>query len=85
MRLGADVRALARNPDSVGLPDDVRVVRGDLLEPDTLDAALGGVGLVFLVWPFFTAEGGACGLAAAHWQAPTVSAETLLKLPKGTP
>ncbi len=33
---GAAVSGLTRNPESVGLPDDV--VRGDLFGPDTLDA-----------------------------------------------
>ncbi len=53
---GAPVRALVRNPDSAGLPDGVEVVRGDLSDPDTLDAAPEGVEAVFLVWPFMTAE-----------------------------
>jgi uncharacterized protein YbjT (DUF2867 family) len=53
---GVAVRALARNPDSAGLPDGVEVVRGDLVDPDTLDACLDGVEAVFLVWPFLTAE-----------------------------
>lgn len=53
---GATVRALARNPDTADLPDGVEVVRGDLTEPDTLDAALDGVDSVFLIWPFFTAD-----------------------------
>jgi len=54
---GADVRALTRNPDFARLPDGVEVVRADLFEPDTLDAALEGVGTVFLLWPSFTADG----------------------------
>jgi uncharacterized protein YbjT (DUF2867 family) len=53
---GVAVRALARNPDSAGLPDGVEVVRGDLTAPDTLDACLDGVEAVFLVWPFLTAD-----------------------------
>ncbi len=55
----AAVRALVRNPDSAVLPDGVEVVRGDLFEPDTLEAALEGVGPVFLLWPSFTADGAA--------------------------
>lgn len=53
---GAAVRALARNPDSAGLPGGVEVVRGDLSVPTTLDACLDGVDVVFLVWPFLTAD-----------------------------
>lgn len=53
---GVAVRALTRGPDSAGLPGGVEVVRGDLADPDTLDACLDGVDAVFLVWPFFTAE-----------------------------
>ncbi len=51
--LGADaaVRALVRNPDSVGLPGRVEVMRGDLSVPNTLDSCLYGVEAVFLVWP----------------------------------
>ncbi|MFD8530587.1 NAD(P)H-binding protein [Streptosporangium canum] len=54
---GAAVRALVRDPSSAGLPEEVDVVRGDLSAPDTLEAALDGVESVFLVWPFFTADG----------------------------
>jgi len=53
---GADVRALVRNPDAADLPDGVGVVRGDLSEPGTLGPCLDGVGALFLVWPFLTAE-----------------------------
>lgn len=51
--LGTDatVRALARNPDSAGLPGRVEVMRGDLSVPNTLDSCLDGVEAVFLVWP----------------------------------
>lgn len=55
-RIGADVRALVRDPDSAALPDGAQVVRGDLSIPETVAAALEGVESVFLVWPFFTAE-----------------------------
>lgn len=47
---GAQVRALARNPDAAGLPPQVEVVRGDLTLPETLDGCLDGVDAVFLVW-----------------------------------
>ncbi|WP_308209043.1 zinc-binding dehydrogenase [Actinoallomurus purpureus] len=54
---GAEVRALARDPEAARLPAGVQVMGGDLSEPDTLHASLAGVGVVFLVWPFATAEG----------------------------
>lgn len=44
------VRALARNPETAGLPSQVEVVRGDLTDPATLDASLDGVDAVFLMW-----------------------------------
>ncbi len=44
------VRALARTPESAGLPRRVEVVRGDLTDPATLDAALSDIDAVFLVW-----------------------------------
>ena len=44
------VRALARNPESAGLPRQVEVVRGDLTVPTTLDRCLDGVDAVFLMW-----------------------------------
>ncbi|MER7894215.1 NAD(P)H-binding protein [Micromonospora sp. NPDC094482] len=51
LELGADVRALVREPDAARLPAGVAVAAGDLTRPDTLDAALAGVDSVFLVWP----------------------------------
>ena len=56
LHTGAAVRALTRDPDSADLPDGVEVVRGDLSDPGSLDACLEGVEVVFLVWPFMTAE-----------------------------
>jgi uncharacterized protein YbjT (DUF2867 family) len=47
---GAQVRALARNPDAAQLPPQVEVVRGDLTLPQTLDGCLDGIDTVFLVW-----------------------------------
>src|SRR5262245_53195960 len=47
---GCRIRAMSRNPRSATLPADVEVVRGDLSEPDTLDACLNGIDSVFLVW-----------------------------------
>ena len=53
---GAAVRAFVRDP-AAALPDGAEAVRGNLSEPETLGAALEGVDSVFLVWPFFSAEG----------------------------
>ena len=47
---GAQLRALARNPDAAQLPAQVEVVAGDLTIPETLDSGLDGVDSVFLVW-----------------------------------
>lgn len=47
--LGAPVRVMARNPETVRLAR-VEVMRGDLTAPETLDACLDGVEAVFLVW-----------------------------------
>jgi uncharacterized protein YbjT (DUF2867 family) len=47
---GVQVRALARNPHTAGLPPHVEVVRGDLTLPETLDGCLDGIDAVFLVW-----------------------------------
>ncbi|WP_431977692.1 SDR family oxidoreductase [Micromonospora haikouensis] len=48
---GVPVRALVRRADAAAtLPADVEVVTGDLTVPGSLDAALPGVGAVFLVW-----------------------------------
>ena len=47
---GVQLRALARNPHTAGLPPHVDVVRGDLTLADTLDGPLDGIDAVFLVW-----------------------------------
>ncbi|MDH2427484.1 NAD(P)H-binding protein [Sphaerisporangium sp. TRM90804] len=53
---GAAVRALTRDPASARLPGGAEVVRGDLGDPGSLDAALEGVASVFLVWPTLSAD-----------------------------
>jgi uncharacterized protein YbjT (DUF2867 family) len=45
---GVPVRALTRRPATAGLPATVEVVGGDLTVPESLDAALQGVGAVSL-------------------------------------
>ena len=47
---GVPVRALTRRPATAGLPPSVEVVAGDLTVPESLEAALQGVGAVFLLW-----------------------------------
>jgi len=47
---GAQVRAMARKPETADLPPQIEVMRGDLTLPETLDECLGGVDTVFLVW-----------------------------------
>jgi uncharacterized protein YbjT (DUF2867 family) len=54
---GVAVRAVVRDPQTAALPAGVDVVRADLSEPATLAPHLGGVDAVFLVWPFFGADG----------------------------
>ncbi|MFI7487369.1 NAD(P)H-binding protein [Micromonospora echinaurantiaca] len=58
-QLRVPVRALARDPAAARLPAGVEVVRGDLTDPDSLAAALTGVGAVFLLWPSYSVEGAA--------------------------
>ncbi|UVS77612.1 SDR family oxidoreductase [Actinokineospora sp. UTMC 2448] len=59
---GAAVRALTRNPGAARLPAEV--VGGDLADPDSLDAALDGVGAVLLVFPTLAADHAADALIA---------------------
>ena len=54
---GFDVRVVVRDPETAGLPVGVDVMRGDLVDPESLSAALAGVDAVFLLWPFFSAGG----------------------------
>ncbi|MFF4159695.1 NAD(P)H-binding protein [Streptomyces sp. NPDC001678] len=48
MAAGVRVRALTRAPEAAGLPPGVEVHKGDLTLPDTLPAALEGVGRLYL-------------------------------------
>src|SRR5262249_36523391 len=47
---GVPIRVLARNPESLNFSRQTEFVRGDLTEPETLDAGLDGIETVFLVW-----------------------------------
>lgn len=51
----ADVRVLSRNPTTASAHTEA--VAGDLAQPESLAAAVDGVGVVFLIWPFLTADG----------------------------
>jgi uncharacterized protein YbjT (DUF2867 family) len=51
LRADVPVRALTRQPELAALPIGAEVVVGDLTAPASLNAALHGVGAVFLVWP----------------------------------
>jgi uncharacterized protein YbjT (DUF2867 family) len=53
---GTAVRALARNPETSGLPAGAEVVRGDVSAPATLDGGADGVDAVFLLWPLLTSD-----------------------------
>src|SRR5215831_12234137 len=56
LRRGTHVRALARNPQSAGLPHEVDVVRGDLAIPETVDAVVKGAEAAFLLWGLPTTD-----------------------------
>ncbi|WP_017591839.1 NAD(P)H-binding protein [Nocardiopsis potens] len=60
---GASVRALVRDP-AAALPEGAEAAAGDLAAPETLDAALEGVGAVFLIWPFLDTAGAPAVLEA---------------------
>ena len=67
---GVPVRALTRRPEAAAtLPGNVDVVTGDLTVPESLDAALHGVGAVFLLWTVPPATAPAViGRLASHAQ-----------------
>lgn len=46
---GAQVRALVRNPAKAAFPEGVEVVKGDMLDVDSMRAALSGVSTLFLL------------------------------------
>jgi uncharacterized protein YbjT (DUF2867 family) len=49
VKRGADVRALARDPAKAQFPPGVTVVKGDLLDVDSVRSALSGVSTLFLL------------------------------------
>lgn len=46
-----DIRALTRSPEAAKLPAGMTAVRGDLADPDSVRAALEGVGTLFVLAP----------------------------------
>ncbi|MEU8030132.1 NAD(P)H-binding protein [Streptomyces sp. NPDC049099] len=62
---GEKVRALTRDPAKARVPSGVEVVRGDLREPASLQAALEGVTAAFLLRPPGPDEGQDAALVAA--------------------
>jgi uncharacterized protein YbjT (DUF2867 family) len=57
LKRGNAVRALVRDPAAARLPARVDAVRCDLSDPETLRPHLDGIESVFLLWPFFSADG----------------------------
>lgn len=49
VKRGADLRVLSRNPAKADVPTGVEVVKGDLLDIDSLRAAFSGVNTLFLL------------------------------------
>nr|WP_163502707.1 NmrA/HSCARG family protein [Halomonas socia] len=46
---GADIRALVRDPMAANLPDEVALAKGEMLDIDSMRAALDGVNTLFLL------------------------------------
>lgn len=57
LKRGNAIRVLARDPVAARLPGRAELVRGDLGDPATLRPHLDGIEAVFLLWPFFDADG----------------------------
>jgi uncharacterized protein YbjT (DUF2867 family) len=79
-----EVRALTRHPDTAGRPAGVDVVAGDVADTQDLANHLNGVDAVFLLWPFFGADGAdevVATLAARAQRIVYLSAEAAGKRP----
>jgi uncharacterized protein YbjT (DUF2867 family) len=61
---GVAVRAVARHPETAGLPARVEVVEGDVGRPKTIEAAARGARSAFLLWPGFDPAGAGDVVAA---------------------
>lgn len=64
LEAGEKVRAVTRDPEKSGLPDDVEVIAGDFSRPETLAESLKGIDRAFL-FPVFGQLGGFLDAAAA--------------------
>ncbi len=53
---GADVVVMTQRPDTASVPDGVRTVKGDGLEPEAVRAALRGVDTIFILNPVASDE-----------------------------
>jgi uncharacterized protein YbjT (DUF2867 family) len=82
---GVPVRALTRRPDMASLPRGVEVVTGDFTAPASLDAALDGVGAVFLVWTAAVTTAPEVIARIAHHGAATARRVVYLSAPHRTP
>lgn len=82
---GAPVRAVTRDPAAADLPAGVEVVRGDLLDPATLDDAFVGAGAVFLLWPSTSAEAAGPAVDAIARHARRVVFLSALGVPEADP
>ena len=51
-----DIRVLSTDPEKAKLPDGVTAVKGDVLDPESLRAAMGGIGTLFLLNPVVADE-----------------------------
>jgi len=79
------VRALTRQPENAALPAGVEVVAGDFAAPESLDAALQGVGAVFLVWTAGSATAPAVFARLAAHSSDEPRRVVLLSSPHRTP
>ena len=48
---GTEIAVLTQHPEKAQLPPGVRAVKGDVLDPETMRAALRGVDTLFLLNP----------------------------------
>jgi uncharacterized protein YbjT (DUF2867 family) len=60
------VRALVRDPGKAAFPEGVEVVRGDLSDARSVEAALAGVDGVYLMWPGLPVDPQVVAAIAAH-------------------
>ena len=85
LRAGASVRALTRRPEHAALPAGVEVVAGDFTVPASLDPALEGAVVVFLVWTAAPATAPAVVARLAAHPSPQPRRVVYLSAPHRTP